>query len=423
MNPLINYIKKHELLKDNLILFLGNSCGAFFTFLFHFYMGRRLGPEGYGVLGAVLALIYLFTIPLTTIQTSIAKFVSNFKSEKRYREINYLHKASIKKLFIFGLISAIIFILLSNFIADYLHISKNSLLILSLYIVFSLLLYINRGILQGLQKFKKLSLNLISEGFVKLVLGIIFILIGLRVNGAVGAIVAALIFAFFISIYQIKDIFKEGIKKFDTSKIYRYTIPVLITLISLTAFYSLDIILVKHFFTDKEAGYYSAISLLGKIIFFGSMPISQVMFPKSSALYNKKKSSKSLMYKSILMISIFSLPVILLYFLFPNLIINLVYGSSYLDASSLLGWFGIVMFLFSMIYLIAFYSLSLHKKNFLYILLLFNVLQIVLIYLFHETLAQVVSILTVLMFVLLCIVFLKATLIKDGKTFNNNSSL
>src|SRR3989344_6151221 len=396
IKKLIDYYKKHNLVRDNLTLFLGNGFGAFFTFLFHFYMGRKLGPEDYGALGAILAVIYLFTIPLTTIQTSIAKFTSNFKSEKKYGEIHYLYKASTKRLFVFGIISMIIFLLLSKIIANFLHISLTPLLILSLYIIFSFLLYTNRGLLQGLQKFRSLSINLIIEGLFKLILGIIFILIGYKLNGAIGAITFTLIFAFLLSIYQLKSILKYKIKKFNSNVIYKYTIPVLIALLMLTAFYSFDILLIKHFFVDERAGYYAAISLLGKVVFFGTTPIPQVMFPKVNELHRKNKKSKNILYKSMLMILGFGFFITLIYFLFSGFIINLLYGELYLEAAGLLGWFAVIMTLFSLVYLMSFYNLSLNKKNFLYILALFNILEIALIYKFHNTLAQVVSILTIL---------------------------
>src|SRR3989344_8790558 len=154
IKKLIDYYKKHNLVRDNLTLFLGNGFGAFFTFLFHFYMGRKLGPNEYGALGAILAIIYLFTIPLTTIQTSIAKFSSNFNSFKKYKEINYLLRASLKKLFIYGIILTIVFLLLTPLIASYLHMNLLPLVLLSLFILFSLLLAVNRGTLQGVQNFK-----------------------------------------------------------------------------------------------------------------------------------------------------------------------------------------------------------------------------------------------------------------------------
>src|SRR3989344_5509030 len=170
---LFNKYKKSKLVKDNLILFIGNSLGAFFTFLFHFYMGRKLGPSEYGALGAILALIYLFTIPLNTIQTSIAKFTSEFKSKNKDKEINYLLRRSLKKLSLYGIIGVIGFALLTPLISSYLHISIISLLILSLFILFALLLAINRGVLQGLQNFKGFSINLTFEGLIKLFLSFI----------------------------------------------------------------------------------------------------------------------------------------------------------------------------------------------------------------------------------------------------------
>ena len=261
------------------------------------------------------------------------------------------------------------------------------------------------------------------EGLIKLISGIILILVGFKLNGAIGAIVFALISAFLISFYQLKNIIKYKIKKFDSNIIYKYTIPVLIALTMLTAFYSLDLLLVKHFFIDKRAGYYAAVSLLGKVVFFGSMPITQVMFPKVNELYYKKKKSKNMLYKSALMILAFSLPVILIYFLFSKFIIKTLYGELYLEASNLLGWFAVMMTLFSLIYLISFYNLAINRKNFLYILGLFNILEIVLIYIFHDTLMQVVSILTVLMSILAFIMFLKMLLIKDGKIKYNNSGV
>ena len=56
-------------------------------------------------------------------------------------------------------------------------------------------------------------------------------------------------------------------------------------------------------------------------------------------------------------------------------------------------------------------------------LALFNILEIVLIYIFHDTLIQAVSILTTLMFILTLIMLLKIVLIKDGKIKHNNSSI
>ncbi|MEK6841218.1 MAG: oligosaccharide flippase family protein, partial [Nanoarchaeota archaeon] len=176
-------------------------------------------------------------------------------------------------------------------------------------------------------------------------------------------------------------------------------------------------------FSDREAGYYTAISTLGKILFFGSYSITQVMFPKVSELYIKKKPHKHLLYKSLSMMLIFLIPLTLLYFLFSGPIINLVYGKDYLEVANLLGLFAITMSLFSLIYTIAFYNLSINKTKFLFIIFLFNLLEIILIYMFHNTLKQIVFVLIILMILLFIILFLQAIISKDGKIINNHTSI
>ena len=423
IRKLINKYKKNKLVKDNLIFFISNFITGALVFLFHFFIGRYLGPASYGIIGVILSIVYVFNVPLTTIQTGIANFTSKFKAKNKFNEINYLFKSSIKKLAIFGTIFLVIFLIISPLIASYVKIKTSYLILLAPFVLFIFLVPIIRGMLQGLQNFRSFGVNLLSEGISKLFLGVILILIGLEVNGVVIAIVLSYIIAFFIGYKLVKKILPNKIKKFNTKEIYKYSIPVISMLIGLTAFYTIDVILVKHFFTDIKAGYYVAISTLAKVLFFGSYSITQVMFPKVSELYAKNHPHKHLLYKSLLMMLLFLVPVIVIYFLFSNFIINLVYGKAYLEVANLLGRFAIVIGLFSLIYAIAFYQLSINKTKFLYALFLFNLLEIILMYIFHNDLAQIVTILTFLMFSLFIIMFLQVIFSKDGKAINNNTSV
>ena len=420
IKKLFNYYK-NPLIKDNIILFSSNLITGIFVFLYHFYMGRFLGPANYSIIGAILSIAYIFNIPLTTIQTGIAKFVANFKTKNKFNEISYLFKSSLKRLFGYGLIILFLFLIFSKFIADYLKIDILSLIILAPFIIFILLVPVIRGMLQGLQKFKDFGINLISEGVSKFFLGILFVVIGFSVNGAISAITLSFIIAFFIGFFPLKKLMAKKLKKFNTKEIYKYSTPVLLMLIGLTALYTIDIILVKHFFKDIEAGQYVAISTLAKILFFGSYSITQVMFPKVSELFIMKRPHKHLLYKSLLMMLLVLIPAILIYFLFSKFIINIVYGEAYLDVANLLGWFAVIMGLFSLIYTIAFYNLSINKTKFLIILILFNLLEIILINIFHNTLTQIIIILIIIMSLLFIIIFLQTMLAKDDKIIYNNT--
>jgi len=412
---MLKFKKKDSLVRENLFFFIATNITNLFGFIFHFYMGRKLGPSDYGVLGVLLAIIYFFNITANTIQTSIAKFVSKFSIKKEYGKINFLFNNSIKRLAIYGVILNVIFILISFFLADFLKIKIIPLIILSFMITFEFLLPIIRGTLQGLQKFNILGFNLILEGFVKLFFGIVLVLSGLNVIGAVIAIILSYFIPFLVGNYNLKFIKKNNLEKIDTKEIYRYTFPVLLMLLSLTAFYSIDILLVKHFFTSEEAGYYSATGLIGKILFFGSLSISQVMFSKVSGLNEDNKPHKHLLIKSLIIILILTIPGLLIYYLFPEFIIGILFGKGFLSINKLILYSGIMMAIFSLVYLISFYNISLHKTRFIYILLLFNVLEIILIYLFHNSLLQIlinIIILLSILFIILCIITFKKDEIK-----------
>ena len=242
-------------------------------------------------------------------------------------------------------------------------------------------------------------------------------------NGAIGALVVSYVVAFLIGLKPLHKLLKQPSIKTNTKEVYKYTMPVLLMLLSLTIFYSIDIILVKHFFSDVDAGYYSAISLIGKIIFFGSLSISQVMFPKSAELYQSGKATKPLLYKSLGIISLFVIPAILIYFFIPRFIVNLLYGSAYLPIVPFIGWFGLFIGLVSFVYLISFYQISIHKRKFLFVLFFFNILEIAGIWFFHASLFQVIQVLFIITFLLLLVLIIEVIISKDGKTQHRHSSV
>ena len=421
---MIKELLTKKFVRDNLVLFTGTLILNVFGFLFHFYMGRSLGPEGYGILGALLSIVYFMIVPTNTIQTGIAKFSMLFNAKKEYGKIRYLFAKSVKRLLLTGIIGGIIFALMTPFIADFLNMDVSSLVVISFFMLFALLVPINRGILQGVQDFKSLSVNLAVEGVIKLLAGVLFVALGYGVNGALGAIIASYIVVFFIGLKPLSEILKkESSRAIDTREVYSYSLPLLIMVLSLTLFYSVDMVLVKHFFSSVDAGYYSAISLIGKILFFGSMSISQVMFPKVAELHHLGKEHKKLMYKSLGVIFLLVIPAVIIYFLIPDFIITLLYGKEYLPISPLLGWFGLFIGLVCFIYLIAFYNISINKKKFLWILGLFNLIEISAVWFFHNSLFQVIQSLTITMFLLFVILSIDVIFSKDGKngkTIGNN---
>ena len=137
------------------------------------------------------------------------------------------------------------------------------------------------------------------------------------------------------------------------------------------------------------------------------------MFPKTAELHQEGKQSKPLLYKSLGMIGLVVVPAVLIYFLIPGFIVNLLYGKEYMVIAPLLGWFALFMGLTCFVYMIAFYKVSINHRAFLWIMGVFNVFEILGIWLFHESLMQVIYVLIMNMFLLFAILMINITVMKD----------
>ena len=396
-NKVMNYSKDDSLIRDNFVLFVAGMTLNGIGLLYHFYMGRVLGPEDYGALGTLLTVVYLLIVPLFTIQTSVTKLVSNLRVKKEYGKVRYLLFDALKNLSIFGVLLFLLVLVILPRIASFLRISFTPLLVLNITLIFVLVLPISRGVLQGLQLFRPLGVNQILEGLTKLVVGIFLVFIGLSVTGAMLGVLASYVFAFLLAFIPLRNIINTEKVKFNTRAVYTYSLPVLIVLMSLTAFYSVDVILVKHFFSEVGSGFYAALSLIGRTIFFATMSISIVMFPKVSELQLNNKKHGFLLKKSLLFVLLIGGFLIALYSLFPSFVVKVFYGNQYLGISSLIVIFAIAMLFFSLSYALAFYNLSIHRTSFLYFLIIFNLVEILLISNFHVSISQVVYLVLILM--------------------------
>lgn len=384
----------NPLITGSSVLFVGTMIANFGSYLYHLLMGRMLGPNDYGILTSLIALVYLFSIISATFLTTIVKFVTKYKAEREFKKIFSLFWQLQK---IFGLTSLFLFGLLfflKGSMASFLHF-KNSfpVVILAAWVGISLLSFVNEGILRGFLRFNFLSFNAVFATGLKLVLAILLVKVGFGVSGALGGIVLSSLVYYLLSFYPLRFLWQyEDGEKIDWGAFFSYSAPVLLATLGLTSLYSSDVILVKHLFPSYEAGLYSATSVLGRIIFFASGVVPAVMFPLVSERYENGQTHRYLLKQSLLIVGGISLLLTLVYFLAPQLMIKLLYGDLYLSASSYLGIFAVFISLYSLSNLLVSYFLSIRQTQVAFLILTAAVIQAILIYFFHRSLFQVIEI-------------------------------
>ena len=422
LKGLFKKLKEDSMIRDSFILLVATMIMNLSGFLYHLVMGRLLEPTNYGVLGVALSLFQILLVPLYVIQTSISKFVAEFNTRKDKKSIDNLFVRSIKKLLIVSIIVIILTVSVSFIFANYFKMPILVVWLVIAAIPFMLLLPITRGILQGTQSFSKLGWNFIVEALSKFIFGIVFVFIGLGIFGAIFGIVISYMLAFIFGFLVIKKYYKINKKKLDTKRIYRYSWPVFIVLLTLTLFYSLDIFFIKHYFDELTTGYYTAFAILGRIAFFASFSIVFVLFPKVVERQELGKSNMGLLKKALFLVTIICGAVVLVYTFFPKLVVLILFGSKYLSITKYIAIFAIKMSLFSYVYVLSFYNLSINRTGFIYYLLILNILETALIIKFHSNVWQIIITLLILISITL-IFMLIYTFTKNEKNINSNTSI
>jgi len=135
-----------------------------------------------------------------------------------------------------------------------------------------------------------------------------------------------------------------------------------------------DMVIAKHNLDEISAGQYGALTIVSKIIFFATGVIASVLFSMSAESDHKKGNPMTIFRNASYLMLFVSICATIIYFIFPNMVLGILFGKKYLSVSHYLGWFAIMVSLFSFTNLIFQYLLSIHKTKIVYSLLTISII-------------------------------------------------
>ena len=179
---------------------------------------------------------------------------------------------------------------------------------------------------------------------------------------------------------------------FEKRKVYRF--------LGLTAGYEgaqilinySDILLVKHYFDEEIAGLYTSMALIGRMIYFMTWMVVMILIPKVLRLKKEGKNHRRALLRYFSAIAGFSTFLVFGAFLFSNELVLLLFGSPYLPVAPMLWQYGLATMLFALSNVLVYYFLSLDYKFPVYLAILFGFIQVILFFLFHESLQQMIQV-------------------------------
>lgn len=378
-----------------LVVNLGN-------YLYNLVLGRILGPQIFADTAIMITFLLVLSFIGMTFQIATTKFTVTLQDKEREVLIVLFNKVCIV---LGGAIGVFFFIFSKNLQAIFHTQTPTMFAIFGVGIPFYFLMSVKRGIQQGKSDFYNLSKSYLFEMLSRLIITNLLLLampmVAVSNVVAIGILISILLG---LSPYQKTDLRKY----FYATKSPSWLVEVKIFFL-ITAFYEFtqiiinnsDIILVKHFFPNYEAGLYSSIALIGRVVYFISWMFIMLLLPKVILLKKEGKETKGILLNYIFYIVLLSLLVVSVAAIFPKLIITLMFGEEYLVVASILWKYALATSIFVIANIITYYYLSINNYIPVFISALFGFAQIGLIIFFHQSLNQVVEVQIITMFCLL----------------------
>lgn len=407
---LTHRLYKNPLLYGSALVFMGTMAGNLFQFLFNLFMSRNLSIADYGILASLVSLITLPSLVSNAIFPTVVSFAATYYAANKIPMVKKLFVELSKFSFVAGLIIFLCFFIFSEQIGNFFQIDDSTLITLAGINVFlGFLMIVTSALLQAKLAFSYVSFINFFSSLLKFAAGALLVLMGMNVAGAMWGMIIASVGGYLTTFYPLRELFSHKIsdEKINISALLNFAAPAALIFFSLTSFITVDIILVKHFFSPHEAGLYAGLSLVGRIIFFVSSPVSLVILPLLTQENAKNKNVSKEILLALALVAVPSTILTAIYFMYPDFIISFfLKNEEYTGMTNYLGLFALFITCYSLVFVLSNVFLSL-KRTIIYIpLSIAAICQAVLIWFFHETFLQVIYINFITISILLLVLLL-----------------
>lgn len=370
-----------------------------FNFTYNVFMARTLGPADFGHINAAITLLLIASCVSLAFQLVCAKFVARNESAGAKSAIV---KSLLGKAWIASLAVAAILFVAQKPVAGYLNLPDHWMIgLLAIGIAVYAPLGVKRGAMQGVCSFSRLGGNFVTEAFTRLVVGVGLVVAGYGALGAVGAISAAVIMAYFLPRTP-REVRVQPEAGEPAS--FAEAVQAIVFFIGQVIINNVDILLVKHFFPAEPAGIYAAIAQVGRLLYFICwFGIVNAMFPVTASRQEQGKSRAAVGLPVLLVFGI-SLAFVAGTALFPHFIMGLIFGSKFINIGPLLALYAAATGLYSLSVVLIAYEMSRRIANTGWFQLVISGALILVIGLYHQNLREVILVRIVLMTLMLALV-------------------
>ncbi|MEK6152182.1 oligosaccharide flippase family protein [Flavobacteriaceae bacterium 3-367] len=391
----VKKISPEQLFMGSVLLVNGGN------YLYNLLLGRLLGPEAFADAALLVTLLLVLSFMGMTFQLTTAKFALLFSGNAWEGFKQYIYRSAV----LFGLLIGFLLMYFAEELQLLFHTQTSWMftafgLGIPIYFVMS----VNRGRFQGRQDFGKLSLTYQTEMWSRLLLtfGLLYMVPMHPVLLVAWGIVLSFLFGLIPCDTRKITLRKHhSLAPTDVKRVAKFIV--------LTACYELtqiiinnsDVLLVKHYFDALDAGLYASLALIGRVVYFVAWMFVMLLLPTVVQKQKDGEPTTPVLFKYVGYIGLLSTGIVIGCYLFPQLIIELMFGQAYIAMADLLWQYALATSLFAISNIFAYYFLSLDQYMPVVLSGILGLSQILLVIFFHSTLEIVVQVQIVAMVALL----------------------
>ena len=342
MSDVDNSLK--TILRGTKIIAFGIIFSKIFGYIYRI-IAARAGTYEYGLLSIGIAILGILTsISLIGLGEGLLRYISFYKGKENYAKIKGMLEFSVKVVSILSILLAVSVFVFSRWIAVNVFHNEELNIIIKLFAVAIPFNSLREIFFKTVRAFQKVEYEVYSkhiiENLTKVLLTLIFIILGYNLFGLTVAYIISIFLSFIAAIYFLNSkVLKlnddEVVSSSLNKELFAYSLPLLFSTLIFSVILWTDTLMLGYFTSPQETGLYNAALPTSGLMFMIPLIMLTLFIPVLTEIYSQSKNE---IFKSLYIIItkwIISINVILLSFfcLFSNQILSLLFGTLYAEAS------------------------------------------------------------------------------------------
>ncbi len=358
-------------------------------------LGRTLTTAEYGFMNVLLGVLVVFGVPVSTMQMLIARKTSEHKAADEFGAIGGLLKRVSVTLLVGSAVGFVIYTIFSAPFAAFLRSpSIVPVLLLGLCAFSAIMMPVPLAILQGLQESSWFAFLQGFTGPSRFILCGLAGGLGLGVNGVlIGLFLSQFVIWLWAFFVVKKDVGHLPAHADAEPLAWRDMVPVLVANLAFALITQMDLILVNRYFHAEDAALYASAAVLGRAVIYVPAALVLAMFPMVSESKARNVNTLPLLFRSCAYTVLFSGIGALLFLLWPEPIIGVLFAHRYDASAVILKYYGISMLPVALLTVLMNYFVARGHRLFGYVMMVGAFVEIALVSLFHPSMLSVVFIL------------------------------